>query len=543
MVGLDSAAGGSPALPGESPLLLGVLGWARKASEETATGEDTATARAAVLTTSEIVDEAAVAPMAFASLEVANTPPVVTDTRVDLPVSGTGAVSGAVTATDQDGDALTFSLSGGQPAAGSVTVNTNGTFTFTPTVAARFTAAGTAGPDTDSFMVSVSDGTNTTTTQVSVPVSAADLSTPTIFGGTGVDPFEMVIVGNRLYLANQGSNTVTVYDTATTAAVKTITVGARPTGSRRQSRPDQGLRDQRLCQLGVGDRDRRQHRHRDHPRRCSAVSVTISPDGTRLFVANSSGNTVSVVNTTTSRGDRHGRRRLRPERHGDQSGRLAALRHQHQFQHRVGHQLRGCRADGDDDHCSGDAPSSVAVSSTRAVVTNQSAGSVTVLDTTTATPTVLATIALATGAGPTSVVFSKDGTVAFVANSDDTVSVIVLARPVPTLVRTVAIDSTPAAGAHSLALSADGTRLYVSDAVDRLVRIVDTTATLQRTTVSVTAGATATSIFGGIEAANLGALVNRVDVVGADPSDLVQYRPVSTIPTGRPPPRTAPPGW
>ena len=121
--------------------------------------------------------------------------------------------------------------------------------------------------------------------------------------------------------------------------------------------------------------------------------------------------------------------------------------------------------------------------------------------------------------------FSKDGTVAFVANSNDTVSVIDVARPVPTLVRTVAIDSTPAAGVHSLMLSADGTRLYVSDSVDRLVRIVDTTATLQRTTVSVAAGATATSILGGVEAANLGTLVTRLDVVGADPSDLVQHAP------------------
>ena len=86
-------------------------------------------------------------------------------------------------------------------------------------------------------------------------MSAADLSTPTIFGGTGVDPFEMVIVGNRLYLANQGSNTVTVYDTATTAAVKTITVGARPTG------------------------------------------LVVSPDETKVYVTNAFSNSVSVIET------------------------------------------------------------------------------------------------------------------------------------------------------------------------------------------------------------------------------------------------------
>ncbi|PTQ72176.1 retention module-containing protein [Pseudomonas sp. GV071] len=62
----------------------------------------------------------------------------------DTPLTGT------VTGSDNDGDSLTYTLKpGSEPANGSVTVNTNGTFTYTP-------AANYNGPD--SFTVTVSDG-------------------------------------------------------------------------------------------------------------------------------------------------------------------------------------------------------------------------------------------------------------------------------------------------------------------------------------------------------------------------------------------------
>ncbi|WP_178130441.1 Ig-like domain-containing protein [Reyranella sp. CPCC 100927] len=80
-------------------------------------------------------------------------------------------VSGAVTATDVDGDTLTFSLAGG-PAQGTVLVNADGTYTYTPN-------ANYNGPD--SFTVLVDDGhggTTTVTVNVTVtPVNDAPVAT------------------------------------------------------------------------------------------------------------------------------------------------------------------------------------------------------------------------------------------------------------------------------------------------------------------------------------------------------------------------------
>ena len=62
--------------------------------------------------------------------------------------------------------------------------------------------------------------------------------------------------GAKVYVANAGSNTVSVIDTAS-YAVKDVSVGAAPEG------------------------------------------VSVTPDGTLVYVANSNSNTVSVINTTT----------------------------------------------------------------------------------------------------------------------------------------------------------------------------------------------------------------------------------------------------
>ncbi|WP_159675653.1 Ig-like domain-containing protein, partial [Andreprevotia sp. IGB-42] len=79
-------------------------------------------------------------------------------TRQDTPFNG------SVTGTDADGDTLTFKLAtGGDPAHGTVTVNANGSYTYTP-------AAGYNGAD--SFNVTVDDGHGgTSTLTVSVGIS------------------------------------------------------------------------------------------------------------------------------------------------------------------------------------------------------------------------------------------------------------------------------------------------------------------------------------------------------------------------------------
>jgi YVTN family beta-propeller protein/VCBS repeat-containing protein len=100
-----------------------------------------------------------------------NHPPVTGVATVSSSSSAIGTVTGTVTATDPDGDALTYTVSTG-PTKGVVQVNAvTGAFTYTPTVDARYTALVTPGVDTDVFTVTVKDALGASTTaSVSVTV-------------------------------------------------------------------------------------------------------------------------------------------------------------------------------------------------------------------------------------------------------------------------------------------------------------------------------------------------------------------------------------
>lgn len=77
------------------------------------------------------------------------------------------AFDGTLTATDEDGDALTFGL-GENGSLGSAEVNTDGTFTYTPK--AQVTGS-------DSFTFTVSDGVNPeVTASVSITIEAQQVS-------------------------------------------------------------------------------------------------------------------------------------------------------------------------------------------------------------------------------------------------------------------------------------------------------------------------------------------------------------------------------
>lgn len=109
-------------------------------------------------------------PIAVA-ISPANSVPTGTST-VGTPNPATGVVTGSIDCADDDDDALTFSSS--TPSKGSVLLSSSGSFTYTPTAAAR-TAAGlpgaTVADHTDSFTVTVSDGYGgTLQVPVTVPV-------------------------------------------------------------------------------------------------------------------------------------------------------------------------------------------------------------------------------------------------------------------------------------------------------------------------------------------------------------------------------------
>ncbi|MEI8084389.1 MAG: Ig-like domain-containing protein, partial [Actinomycetes bacterium] len=95
------------------------------------------------------------------TVDPANAKPVAAGTpAVGTPNASTGVVTGSVSATDPDGDNLTYSGSTTTPK-GSVTVAANGSFTYTPTATARLNAGrtgATAADKSDNFTVTVTDG-------------------------------------------------------------------------------------------------------------------------------------------------------------------------------------------------------------------------------------------------------------------------------------------------------------------------------------------------------------------------------------------------
>ncbi len=96
-----------------------------------------------------------------------------------------GTIAGQVTGVDADGDALSFAVDGA-PANGTVTMNPDGSFSYTP--AANFNG-------TDSFSYTVSDGNGGTTTgTVSVNVAAVN-DAPTTAGGTANGDEDTVVTG------------------------------------------------------------------------------------------------------------------------------------------------------------------------------------------------------------------------------------------------------------------------------------------------------------------------------------------------------------
>lgn len=165
------------------------------------------------------------------------------------------------------------------------------------------------------------------------------------------------------------------------------------------------------------------------------MQFSFSPDGARLYVANSFSDSVSVIDTEPTS----------PTYHKVRGGPLG-----------VGAEPHGLALSPD---------------GARAYVTNTFADTVSVIDTEESSPTfhtVIATIPV--GAFPAGVAVTPDGTRAYVVARDShTVSVIdtASASAIPTR---ISVRETP----HEIALSPDGTRAYVINRRSRDVSVLDT---------------------------------------------------------------------
>jgi YVTN family beta-propeller protein len=249
--------------------------------------------------------------------------------------------------------------------------------------------------------------------------------------------------GTRAYVTMKGNASVAVIDTAalkvidvnpSTSTVDSIRVGSTPTG------------------------------------------IAISKDNSRLYVTNGGGSTVSVIDTATNK-------EISRITVGSQPSGIAYFEDQSGQQKKLYVTLRYADSLAVVDLNNptakpalikvGDSPREVVLNSdgSRAYVTNYD-GTVSVVDT--AAKAQLAKIV--TGGPkyqPAGVAIDADRGLIYVANGKDTVSVI--NAKTNTLVQNITIDSAPESGVHHVALSADGTRIYVTDFNDDNLRTLSLT--------------------------------------------------------------------
>ena len=155
------------------------------------------------------------------------------------------------------------------------------------------------------FTVRVGDGQSSVDVRVTVPIAPADLtSTPITVGDY---PYRVVVAGDHVFVGSVGGTSVSVIDSRTNTFVKQIDVvgsplglAAKPDGSRvyvsNHANGDfvtntvsviDTTTQTVIATITIPDRDG--HNYGSY--------LAVSPDGSRLYVANRADQTVSVVNT------------------------------------------------------------------------------------------------------------------------------------------------------------------------------------------------------------------------------------------------------
>jgi YVTN family beta-propeller protein len=481
-VGLaPSADGDVPEAPGDSPILLAGLAAVRRQTQQSLVGDETSYQKVADPSQSSLMmADATSGESMMMAAAVANSAPTAAPV-LGSPDQATGAVRVSLNATDAEGSSLSYSVTG-QPAGGTVQVLGAGEYVYTPSTASRLAAAATSTPDFDSFTVSVSDGQGgVTPVTVSVPKLPAVLANQQSSSNvTGASPAGVAVVGDLAYVANQGTNTVTVIDTKTGAVVgNPIVVGSAPTGvlasadgskvfvTNRTSGTVSVIRTSDNTVVGsvkVGT----------HPE-----EMALDNTGTKLYVTNYGSSNVSVVDVSAQTPRLitniavgayprdiafamvNNQPRLYVTRYSSSS--VAVIDANTNKQIDVNPSTSTV-----DSIKVGANPQQITVSpdGTRAYVTNYGSSSVSVINLATNT---LDGTAISVGSKPAGMALSADGSLLYVANGNDTVSVI--NTKTRALVSTLQIDTAPETNYHTIAVRSDGS-LVVTDMADKALRVV-----------------------------------------------------------------------
>jgi YVTN family beta-propeller protein len=441
-LGLGPSMSTAPATPAAQPFLWGLLAWARREIQRTF----------------------------FNQTPTINYNPVETTHIVDGRV--VTALTGDLGAVDADGDPMTFTVTDA-PEKGSVVVNPDGTFTYTPS--REFAAVG----GTDVFVVKAADvgfhlhGLDflfkrdfgrTTETAVEVvvdaqcpagcqinPVKVID----TIEVGNGPDGVAFSQDGSRAYVANALDDTVSIINVATGNVVGTFSVGDFPRDVAFNPQANRAyvtnllpgtvsvintLNNTVIATIPVGE---------------SAERLVVSPGGTRVYViaGQEYGNAMVTIDATTntvlSKAMLNGAGQgiaLRP------GGVQVFVATQIDWLDVVGILNNNVTHFDTNDGWMRDLGFSP--SGTRVYITNGESGTVSVRNAN--TYALIDTINV--GENPRGLAVSPDGTRVYVVNeADGTVSVISTATN--NVIKTVDVGFLP----HSIAISPDGTRAYITN--------------------------------------------------------------------------------
>lgn len=377
---------------------------------------------------------------------------------VGIPDQTTGAVSGAL-----QGYTVT-----GSPVRGTVVaIPGAGTYTYTPTTAARLLAGETSGADYDAFAVSMNGQTGAVTVPVLPAVVENQTSIPASPGRL-TSPSGIALAGGYAYVTNQGGTTVSVVDTATRKVTKTITVGSQPSAiainamsklayvTNRGSATVSVINTTTNTVVGAAIR-------------VGAAPQDVTIAGGKVVVANSGTNTISIIDpgaankvTTVALGTgvtptalaANGTRAYVTTRTSSGAGGVSVIDTASNTVLKK--------------YSVGSKPQDVAVSASgdRIYVANNGSGSVSVVNTVGNT---VATINV--GSSPTSLTLSPDGSVLVVARAADNVEVIDTTTNTAIFPLLVA-DEQAEIGGHVTAFSADGQTMYITDTADHAVRVI-----------------------------------------------------------------------
>ncbi|MBI3212476.1 MAG: tandem-95 repeat protein [Mycobacterium sp.] len=346
----------------------------------------------------------------------------------------TGAVSGSLNVIDPDGDALTYTVSA-NPAKGALILNTDGTFTYTPTAAARQNAGAGA---TDAFSVIATDGHGASTTlDVTVPVAPPPAAT---------NPVTALLNKIQQTLFNQSPTATPVQITQLASGVILGTVGA--------SDPED---DPLVYTVTKGP---------------TKGTVVVSADGSYTYtpnpaLANSGGDDSFTVTVTEANASAHihGTQGLLAKLVSSLTGGRVTLPDGSSIS--VAVPVHVTQVTGGTIPAVTGSPQWLAFNAagTRAYVVNQAGNTVTVFDTT--TRAVVGTVVV--GGAPTMIAGLPDSNLLYLTNRDSN-SVSVLDTTTDTVVATIGVG----AGPLQLGFSPDGATAYVTNGAGDSVSVIDT---------------------------------------------------------------------